>query len=151
MAGPAGIYRILDANLNRSREGLRVCEDISRFVLNSGAISARLKSIRHAVTALMTALPEGRAMLLRSRDSDNDVSAGSRTATEMRRADAADIFFANIQRAKESLRVLEEFSKLADERAASGFRRLRFRVYGVEKDTMGRTGPLRHTGRLGPR
>ena len=47
------ISRIIDANLNRSREGLRVCEDIARFAMNSGKISRELKTVRHAISSVM--------------------------------------------------------------------------------------------------
>ena len=52
---------------------------------------------------------------------------------EMQRSDLNDIFFANIQRVKESIRVLEEFSKLLDKKSALAFKRLRYQIYEVEK------------------
>ena len=47
-----GFNRIIDANLNRSREGLRVCEEVARFHLSSPQLTRELKSVRHAVNAL---------------------------------------------------------------------------------------------------
>ena len=44
-----GLLRILDANSNRSREGLRVCEEVARFVLNSHPLTKDLKRLRHAI------------------------------------------------------------------------------------------------------
>jgi len=133
-----GILRILDANLNRSREGLRVCEDMSRFVLNSDALSKELKSLRHGIASAMRELPSRPGRLLESRDSKGDVGRGSKLATEMKRGGPADIFMANMQRVKESLRVLEEFSKLVDSGLATRFQRLRFRAYDVEKKVVAR-------------
>jgi thiamine-phosphate pyrophosphorylase len=127
------IYRILDANLNRAREGLRVCEDVTRFALDSGALSKELKALRHGIASGMRAMPSGIKRLLEARDSEGDVGKSSRRASEMRRAGSADIFMANMQRAKESLRVIEEFSKIIDARLAVRFRRLRFRAYDIEK------------------
>jgi thiamine-phosphate pyrophosphorylase len=127
------IYRILDANLNRAREGLRVCEDVTRFALNSEALSKELKAMRHAIASAMRYMPSGMKGLLEARDPEGDVGKCSKRASEMKRTDAADIFIANMQRAKESLRVLEEFSKTIDARLAVRFRRLRFRAYGIEK------------------
>jgi thiamine-phosphate pyrophosphorylase len=42
--------RLIDANLNRMNEGLRVLEDIARFLLDDATLSARLKSLRHQLT-----------------------------------------------------------------------------------------------------
>jgi thiamine-phosphate pyrophosphorylase len=52
---------------------------------------------------------------------------------EIKRSGIDDIFVANIERSKESLRVLEEFFKLIDMRVSAGFSRLRFDAYGIEK------------------
>ncbi|MEE9401124.1 MAG: thiamine phosphate synthase, partial [Dehalococcoidia bacterium] len=41
------MLRILDANLNRIGEGLRLLEDISRFTLNDSDLSEQLKALRH--------------------------------------------------------------------------------------------------------
>lgn len=133
-----GIYRILDANLNRAREGLRVCEDVARFALDSAALSKELKALRHGVASAMRKVPASPGRLLAARDPEHDVGRGSRRPSEMHRRDAADIFMANIQRVKESLRVLEEFSKMTDSRLAIRFRRLRFRSYEVEKKAVTR-------------
>ena len=53
MAYPDKLLRIIDANLNRAREGLRVCEDISRFALGDKTATRALKSIRHGATDLI--------------------------------------------------------------------------------------------------
>ena len=132
------LYRILDANLNRSREGLRVCEEIARFVLNSAPLTKELKSMRHAIASGVRELPRGSALLLAARNSRDDVGRSSRLSTEMTRSNYRDLFIANMQRVKESLRVLEEFSKLCDIRIALRFQRLRFRAYEIEKKTVGR-------------
>ena len=47
MAAPKDLYRIIDANFNRSKEGLRVCEDMARFVWDDKILSVALKNIRH--------------------------------------------------------------------------------------------------------
>jgi thiamine-phosphate pyrophosphorylase len=134
------IYRIIDANLNRSREGLRVCEEITRFVLNSSTMTRQLKSVRHSITrASIKYLPK-RPRAIFSRDTNNDVGRVSRNRSEMKRSGARDIFSANMQRAKESLRVLEEFFKLVDKSASMRFSALRFRVYRIEKTAAKRIG-----------
>ena len=49
-----------------------------------------------------------------------------------------DLLYANSQRVKESLRVLEEFAKLVNIKAAEKLKRLRYAAYEVEKDALGR-------------
>lgn len=125
-------YRIIDANLNRLREGLRVCEEVSRFILAHRGLTAQCKQLRHQVTQAAKGLP-GIAALLTGRQSRRDVGRRLVTATELRRRNTSDIFFANSQRAKESLRVLEEFSKLRSPASALRFKALRYRLYALEK------------------
>ncbi|MFH0764247.1 MAG: thiamine-phosphate pyrophosphorylase [Candidatus Omnitrophota bacterium] len=127
------IFRIIDANLNRSREGLRVCEEITRFALNSPGLTKKLKSVRHSVTSIAKPYLLKSKGAVVSRDSVGDVGRFSRSRSEMRRRGTADIFSANIERVKESLRVLEEFFKLIDRKSSAGFTRLRFRVYEIER------------------
>ncbi|MDP2941618.1 MAG: thiamine-phosphate pyrophosphorylase [Candidatus Omnitrophota bacterium] len=129
---PNAVNRIIDANINRIKEGLRVCEEITRFLLESRALTAEFKNIRHKIDALSRRLP-GAENLLKGRDSCSDV--GRRiSAGEFERKNAGDIFFANIQRAKESARVLEEFSKLSSRGLALEFKKLRYRLYTAERN-----------------
>ena len=128
------VIRIIDANLNRAREGMRVCEDICRFILDDAGLSKDLKSIRHRLQSVVAGLKISKRTLLKSRDSKQDVGADY-SSLENKKS-WQDIFFASIQRVKESLRVLEEFSKLSDESSAAGFKRLRFAVYDFEKQIL---------------
>ena len=41
------LRRILDANANRSREGIRVVEELGRFVLSDAKLTKKLKGARH--------------------------------------------------------------------------------------------------------
>ena len=40
------LYRIIDANVNRAMEGIRVIEDILRFELDERIITSKLKNLR---------------------------------------------------------------------------------------------------------
>lgn len=124
-------YRILDANINRAKEGLRVCEEITRFILNSRSLTLELKNIRHKIDSLVKHLP-AKESLLAKRQSLTDVGKGN-SARELNRKSYRDIFLANIQRAEESLRVLEEFAKLSNSRIAAGFKKIRYGTYETEK------------------
>ena len=137
------ILRILDANFNRSREGLRVCEEIFRFFLNDAALMKRLKKARHAVTDLLKRLPQ--AEILSARDVRSD-EGRERSPLELKRSGLEDLFSANIERAKESLRTLEEFSKILDPKISVKFKKLRFEVYAIEKRALPKLESLRHRG-----
>ena len=134
-------YRILDANFNRCREGLRVCEEIARFVLEDRSLTAGLKKARHAVSDRLKRLPF-KAELLAARDVRGDVGKKA-SRLEAHRKDATALFAANAQRAKESLRVLEETSKLLDARLPASVKKIRFQVYALEKRALPKLEALR--------
>ena len=124
------IVRILDANVNRAREGLRVCEDICRFYLDKKSLTRGYKDVRHGLTAVFLKTPV--AGLLKARRVADDVGRPS-TASEFARKDISGVFYANSQRVKESLRVLEELMKLNHRKAAETLKQLRYRIYVLEK------------------
>ena len=130
------ILRVIDANFNRSREGLRVCEDVARFVWNKPLLTKELKSVRHRRSAILEKEPSVAKILRDSRDTACDVGRAPRSKSEMRRCDISDIFSANIERVKESIRVLEEFFKLVDKKNSIEFTKLRFKVYEIEKKAL---------------
>lgn len=138
------IYRIIDANLNRSREGLRVCEEVVRFGLSSAALTKELKSVRHQISEIAKVHYKKSGALSSARDSKEDVGRTSEKPSEMRRSCLGDIFTANAQRVKESLRVLEEFYKLFDKNTSARFSRLRFRIYEIERKASGKIEALRN-------
>ena len=125
------VNRIIDANINRAKEGLRVCEEVVRFILSNRQLTSQLKLIRHNLTSLSESLAS-RDKLHKERSSIEDVGRFVK-ANELKRGGVSDIFFANIQRVKESVRVLEEFSKLISIKAALGFKNIRYKVYEIEK------------------
>lgn len=151
---PAGIYRgvdrILDANINRLKEGLRVCEEVCRFVLEDTGLTAAFKRLRHDADMLFSRLNRMEA-LIGSRSTGTDVGTTITATGEFSRASLEDVFYANIQRVKESLRVLEEFSKLKNRGTAAGFQKTRYRVYEIEKRTACRFSALRADRRKGLR
>ncbi|MFA4858206.1 MAG: thiamine phosphate synthase [Candidatus Margulisiibacteriota bacterium] len=127
------IYRIFDANINRALEGLRVVEEITRFILEDKKLSTRIKGFRAQVKAVCQTIPR-QELLIKIRDSQKDVGWKVYPKSEARRADILSIFKANIKRATEALRVLEEFSKLVDPGIGRAFKDLRFMVYDLEKE-----------------
>jgi len=127
--------RLIDANFNRAKEGLRVCEDVCRFVLDAKSTTRSYKDARHQLTDIIGSLKI--AEIIKSRDITGDVGRRS-TAVEFKRRGAMDIFYANSQRVKESTRVLEEFTKLRNRRLAEGLKKLRYKIYALEKNVLKR-------------
>lgn len=130
------LFRILDANFNRVREGLRVLEDLGRFYLCDGGFSRKIKSLRHDLVQNFLKLPIDRAGLLASRQSDRDSGAKLYPKTEGRRKNLPEILEVNFKRVQEGLRSLEEFSKPLASRIGQKFKGLRFQVYHLEKITI---------------
>jgi thiamine-phosphate pyrophosphorylase len=121
--------RLLDANLNRLREGIRVVEDIYRYCFNDKDIASKLKILRHNARILLY------DELLESRDIENDVLKNS-TPSEQKRTDLVSILIANFKRAQESSRVLEEFTKLIDIQISEKFKSIRYELYHLEKSIL---------------
>lgn len=129
----SGILRIIDANVNRATEGLRVAEDIVRFVLDDSKLTSRLKHIRHQLSSSVRRMAGASGESLGIRDVKRDVGAKRTTRSEAKRANILDVFMANIKRAEESIRVFEETSKLFDPKLGSKFKKLRFELYDIEQ------------------
>ncbi|MDP3790239.1 MAG: thiamine-phosphate pyrophosphorylase [Candidatus Omnitrophota bacterium] len=126
------ILRVIDANANRLTEGLRVCEDTARFILNDKKATQSFKSLRHRTFAAIKKLGADKKLLTAFRDSARDVGKSS-IKPEARRNTVSDIFRANVKRSEEAMRVLEEFSKLRNTILADSFKEMRFELYSLEK------------------
>lgn len=137
------IGRVLDANINRAKEGLRVSEEVARFILNSRSLTCALKSARHRIDTILKKIPRSKDFLVQ-RDSRADIGKHI-YGRELQRAGIGQIFAANMQRVKESLRVLEEFMKLESATAARAFKLLRYQVYEIEKKAARRLASVRHS------
>jgi len=143
------IDRIVDANANRAGEGLRAVEDVLRFVFDRSALTLAARKIRHELARRVSRM-SSRRDLLAARDSGRDVGAG-RWRAGMRRTGLPDLVTANMRRAQESVRVLEEISRMkADAGASRGLQALRFRLYALEKRAFGEISRARRRcGRKG--
>ncbi len=123
------LFRVIDANLNRLKEGIRVVEDILRYRDNNKELSSKLKKLRHLSQVKET------QELLSYRDTDNDVLR-STIKSELNRPDITSIIIANFKRAQESSRVLEELYKLNNIEYSENFKYIRYELYGLEKDVL---------------
>ncbi len=126
---PPELLRVVDANLNRLKEGIRVIEDIARYSYSNKTLASQLKKLRHQSNI------EDSTALLHSRDSNNDVLRQT-TKSEMNRATLEGIIIANYKRAQESSRVLEELYKLIDPTLSERFKTLRYELYTLEKEQL---------------
>lgn len=125
------VYRVIDANVNRLKEGIRVCEDVVRFMIEDYILWSGFKNIRHRIFEAVKKI-SSRYKLIETRDIIKDIGKKT-TVFELKRKDHKEIFFANIQRAKESLRVLEEFSKILRKDLAREFKKIRYQIYELER------------------
>jgi thiamine-phosphate pyrophosphorylase len=125
-------YRILDANANRCSEGLRVLEDTLRFQFHSRELTSQCKELRHQLAAVISRLDRSR--MLEARDTTNDLGTSVQTTAEYQRVSQIDILRAAIHRTQQSLRSLEENSKLIDIQIALDFEKLRYLGYTLFKD-----------------
>ncbi len=121
--------RLCDANTNRAAEGLRVLEDIARFLLNNEELCARAKQIRHTVRSSVP------ASVLADRDTGGDVGTSVSTITEQQRPNLLALIQANAKRLQEALRVLEEYAKLqGKDQVARQLEAQRYASYTLERD-----------------
>jgi thiamine-phosphate pyrophosphorylase len=118
------LKRIIDANLNRATEAVRILEEIARFLLDDKDLSEKLKNMRHKINS---AQEEDYSGYLEARDTQNDVGVDIKNPTE--RKNVENIFKANIKRLQQALRTLAEYSK----ENANTFEKLRYESYTLEK------------------
>jgi thiamine-phosphate pyrophosphorylase len=123
------VLRILDANLNRAREALRVVEDYARFHLDDGALCGELKQLRHDLAAAV-AVWAGEAIL--HRDTPGDVGTSTKTTSEAAREDLTAVVTAAGKRLGEALRTVEEFLKIESPADAAKVELIRYHFYDVE-------------------
>ncbi len=126
------VWRLLDANANRAREGLRVVEDSARFVLDNAKAARGLRDLRHRLDAVVRARY---ALMLKHRDVDHD--AGRTNASKPHKTGVDGLMTANLKRAQEALRVLEEYGRVVSPKAVSEIQAIRFEAYKWEKKLLG--------------
>jgi thiamine-phosphate pyrophosphorylase len=131
----AAIERLLDANLDRAREGLRVLEDWCRFALERSDLVARCKDLRQRLGLL-----HGDRYKL-ARSTATDPAAGMAHPAQAERHDPARVLAANAGRVQEALRVLEEFGRGPDPVLAAEAAAIRYALYDLEVDLLRAGGP----------
>jgi len=134
---PHQTLRIIDVNLNRACEGLRVLEDTARLLLDDATLSRRLKVMRHQ---LATADAAFNVSLLQSRDAAHDVGQSTTAPGQEATKDLTLLVVANSRRVQESLRTIEEFVKtgIASQLNSDQLLKTRFEVYEIEREMVSR-------------
>ncbi|KGF96640.1 Thiamin-phosphate pyrophosphorylase [Prochlorococcus marinus str. MIT 9201] len=124
------IYQIIDANLDRAREGLRVLEDWSRFGLGKDKYVKRFKNFRQILGK------NHLEVYKQSRNHVEDKCKGLTHKEQINRKTAEQIISSNSGRVQEALRVIEEFSRLHNHELSKIASEIRYEIYTIEIDLL---------------
>ncbi|MDG2991299.1 thiamine phosphate synthase [Candidatus Synechococcus calcipolaris G9] len=124
------VHRILDANLDRAREGLRVVEEWCRLGLEHSQLTAECKALRQELGGWH------RQELRAARQTSTDVGTHLSHPQEEERSHLAQLLQANLCRVQEALRVIEEYAKLSTPPLAIAAKSMRYRVYILESQLL---------------
>ena len=128
--------RVIDANLNRIGEGLRLLEDMARLMLDDTILTQKLKTMRHQLITTHQTLNQ---QFLQARNSASDVGINLSAPQQARERELTEIVVANARRVQEALRVIEELAKISDINLDSEkFKKARFDLYAIERDLFSR-------------
>ena len=120
------IAQIIDANLDRAREGLRVLEDWARFALGRKDLVKTVKNYRQIL---------GKHHLKVYKESRNfvtDKCTGLGHPEQFKRNNASSIISSNSARVQEALRVIEEFSRDHNQNLSKISSDIRYEIYNLE-------------------
>ncbi len=123
------VAQIIDANLNRTREGLRVVEEVARFILRDEKLTKEIKTQRHKLSTLFKS-----KNLLNFRDTTKDLGKYKNfDFNDNSYRSLPETVQRNLSRAQEGCRVLEEFSKSFSKELPPKVKEIRFNIYELEK------------------
>jgi thiamine-phosphate pyrophosphorylase len=124
--------RLIDANANRAREGIRTAEDYVRFELGAAQQAGALKKLRASITTCMQRHFSDRD-LLASRNSVSDpgrpITSDKASASELPLA----VAHRGLKRGQEALRVLEEYLRAEFPNTSTEISGIRFTLYDMEQ------------------
>lgn len=120
------VARLIDANLDRAREGLRVIEDWCRFGLDRQDLVVPLKDWRQQLGQLHA------DCYRKARSTATDPAAGLSHPAQQRRISSTLVLKANASRVQEALRVIEEFARTTDTELAQTATSIRYALYDHE-------------------
>ena len=124
------IYQIIDANLDRAREGLRVLEDWARFGLGSEDFVIRIKNFRQILGKNHLEIYK------KSRNHTEDQCKGLSHVEQINRKSPSRIISSNSARVQEALRVVEEFSRNHNIKLSKIASEIRYEIYTLELELL---------------
>ena len=127
------IAQLIDANLDRAREGLRVMEDWCRFGLKRGDFSIQIKDWRQQLGA------HHHNIYRKARLTSNDPAMGVSHPLQDVRSTPEAVFIANSCRVQEALRVIEEFTRRTDPKLCEIANKIRYETYEIEIEVLNTT------------
>jgi len=124
------IYQIIDANLDRAREGLRVLEDWARFGLGKEKYVEKIKNFRQI-------LGKNHLEIYKlSRNYIEDKCKGLTHKEQINRKTSDQIISSNSGRVQEALRVIEEFSRPHNHELSKIASEIRYEIYTIEVELL---------------
>ncbi|ABM72642.1 Thiamine monophosphate synthase (TMP) [Prochlorococcus marinus str. MIT 9515] len=120
------ISQIIDANLDRAREGLRVLEDWARFGLGNEDFVIRIKNLRQILGKNHLEIYK------KSRNHIEDQCKGLSHIEQIHRKSPSKIISSNSARVQEALRVIEEFSRNHNNKLSKIASDIRYEIYTLE-------------------
>ena len=126
-------FQIIDANLDRAREGLRVLEDWARFGLGKNDYVASIKNFRQILGK------NHLEVYKQSRNHIEDLSKGLTHMEQLKRKTPEQIISSNAGRVQEALRVIEEFSRLHNNNLSKIASEIRYEIYTLEIDLLSKS------------
>ena len=120
------IYQVIDANLDRAREGLRVLEDWARFALGENDSVKKIKNFRQILGK------NHLEVYKQSRNFIEDECKGLTHQEQIKRNSPDQIISSNAGRVQEALRVIEEFSRQHNHELSKIAAEIRYEIYNLE-------------------
>jgi len=124
------IFQIIDANLDRAREGLRVIEDWARFGLGKEKFVEKIKNFRQILGKNHLEIYK------QSRNYIEDQCQGLSHLEQNNRKTPEQIISSNASRVQEALRVIEEFSRAHNNELSKIASEIRYEIYTLEIDLL---------------
>ena len=124
------IYQIIDANLDRAREGLRVLEDWARFGLGKEKYVEKIKNFRQILGK------NHLEVYKQSRNHIEDKCKGLTHKEQINRKTSEQIISSNSARVQEALRVIEEFSRMQNQKLSKIASKIRYEIYTIEVELL---------------
>lgn len=121
-------------NLNRLNEALKFIEDVIRFSLENKVLLIRIRKIRNEFLKIKKDI--SLADIINSRQSSHDLGRAAKFDIQTKKT-SEDLIIANLTRAKESARIIEEILKSINLKISNRMKEIRFQLYDLEKYIIG--------------